>query len=179
MSRNNNQSWVVDVKVSEGTLWIGSSMYPLNNITSVRPLKYSYREPKARQLNGCGLTVGYFAIIAGIQFGIHHYKWFGTSSNLVSSIVAVALLIAFVAAYIEDRQPGTLRTYYQLEVETAGSSRVALTVENPSVAHELTRRIAAAINDPRTAFNMQVENIHVGDTNTTHGPGSPIIKGRG
>lgn len=164
---------LVDVGVDSGTLWIGSAAYPLRNISSVEPVRRIRTEKPERRKMSRRVSWGFIGgfLVTEIALGC-------ISLDLIG-LAALLFMGAFVIFSIIDKrlhpqaQPRTW-AYYQLHIGAGGKRQVALNVASEDVAHELTRKISGAIANPEYVFGMQVENLHIGDNNTTYGPESPI-----
>jgi hypothetical protein len=160
----------VNVKVEAGTLWIGGSAYPLKQISSVQPIKYTYKQPATQRFSGCAVLVAWF-VLAGVLGGAL------SAAHLapLDWLVQLMLIAGAVLVYVKGRTPERSWTYYRLHIGSGGVQQVVLNVASEDVAQELTRKITDAIDNPADGgFHMMVENLHFGDNNLTTGANSPI-----
>ncbi|MFD9699323.1 DUF6232 family protein [Lentzea sp. NPDC059081] len=156
---------VIDVRVSEQSLWVGTGEYPLKGISRVGSGVW---EP------GRGLLVRRFlGSVAG---------WW-LAGLLVASALAllrpgqdgppalVVLGLVTVTATKAVRLASWLRcTFHKLDVETAGLAKTVLVSKDAAVVHDLVALITTAVGDPDAEFHLKVDNFSLGDSSPSAEP---------
>lgn len=170
---------VIDVSVSEQILWIGSGAYPLRAITRVGYGKWKPR----RWFIGWTFVkfvvkwsfIG-FLVTAALHALLKEVAPSFSPDPKPLLLLLAASLVALIAFRATSLFRGYWRTFYQLDIETAGSSITAVASKDENVVRHLAELITNAINNPAAKFHLKVENFHVGDNITQHGPGSQVHK---
>jgi len=149
------------VRVSRRILWIGGEAYPLHNIARAQTVKVTPRRAAMAWsfVKATLLWVG-LGVAAALALGYAHRSESG--DPMVRGIwMAVAALVGLSALKLLAGLATRVR--YALVIETAGSPRTALVTRQRHVADQLVHRIMDAIDNPQATFEVQVENLHVGD----------------
>lgn len=164
------KSETIEVKISNQILWIGSEVYPLQNIARVSTAKVVYRKGAA-----VGRFIGFFflwiilgvvALVALFAAGVLNTdQQTNTAIGVVGAIVGLIVLIQFVrmVSIIAGRQ------LWALIIETAGTSHRAIVSRDKRPLDELVHKIVTAINNPAATYTMHVEKLHVGDNVSVSG----------
>lgn len=146
---------VIDVRVSQRILWVGTEAYPLHNIARAQTIKLVPKRGQA--LKALTLWVFLGAVTVGITnavdvtFGVVGFAVAGVTLALIA-ISAIRLMVALLTP-----------TFYALVIETAGTPYKALVGTDENLVIHIVHRIMAAINNPQAEFQFRVENFHVGD----------------
>jgi hypothetical protein len=154
---------VIDVRVSQRILWIGSDAYPLQNISRVGTDTW---QPQGGVfvMNFMKPVMPWLVMgsIAAILVGL---------TGLPRGLLALVVLSVLALAVAKIIQLVALMnsTFHELSIDTSGASRTALISKDQAVVQELVARITDAINNPMAEFQMQVVNHHVGDVINQHG----------
>lgn len=142
----------VNVRVSKRVLWVGEDAYPLQNIARARAALW---KPDANKgLNGCLGCLG-TAVVIAILAGASASK-----NTALTAVVWVLVIGAAVAAVVWSRRR---KPRYALQIETSGNPFTVLVNTDKEQLDRLVREIMDAIDNPEAEFQMQVENMHVGD----------------
>ncbi|MEU9932631.1 DUF6232 family protein [Streptomyces anulatus] len=128
---------VLEIAVKRRMLWIGSAALPLHNLTRVEAIKIKPDRNVLRFLLGLGLVAFVYSVT----------DW---APVLVLLIV---LVVYFVKALIAPETP-------VLVVETAGSSRVLVTLPSVDELRTIAGRIVHAIDHPEAEFTAYVHQLN-------------------
>ncbi|MFD5824252.1 DUF6232 family protein [Lentzea sp. NPDC060358] len=147
---------VIDVRVCEQSLWIGTDEYPLETISGVGTGPW---EP------GRGLLVWRFlGSVAG---------WWLAGLLVASALVvlrpgqngppalAVLGLVAVTAAKAVRLASWLRSTFHGLDLEIAGVPRTVLASKDGSVVHEVAALVTTALGDPGAEFHVKVESYRL------------------
>jgi Family of unknown function (DUF6232) len=144
------KSTSVQVRISEGVLWVGGDAYPLRNIARVSSKAYVF-DRSAAISRFVKVTIGLLILTA-----------------------IVAAIKPFLVAY-RLAQDLNIPSLYALFVETAGNPQAALTTTNGALVNRLIEEITSAIGHPQTAElqPISVSNFYdIGDKFTVSGSGN-------
>ena len=161
---------MLTVEVRQRTLWIGGDAYPLSNISRVQTSRW---KPRVGALIWAFVkaAIGWsvLGLAAAVIAAVATSRESGSAAMPLVGLVAVIVLalIAF-EAFRFVRRLSALR-FFELVIETAGSTRTPLMSKDEGVVVRLVTLIVTAIDNPQAEFQMQVENFHVGDNITQHG----------
>lgn len=166
---------LLDVRVDKGTLWIGSAAYPLSQITSVAPYDRYQSFPKRHEVSAARLIAIYIAalMVAGT---ISTDVGANPSVSELCSLALAALACLFFVIYKKGAVPAGHLSWCEVWIGVAGIPTVTVSLQDRQAAYALTADIAAAIANHEASFARQVkvQNLNIGNINTTHGPNSPI-----
>ncbi len=161
---------VIDVRVSQQILWIGSDAYPLKGITRVGSRTWVPRRGVLVWEFLKSVVGWWFAgfLIAVVLFYVQNLPilFMGLVAGLVTLTVVKAVRLSSWLRF----------TFHKLDVETASSSTTALVSKDPGVVRDLVVRITAAINNPAAEFHVKVDSFHLGDNITQHGDNSQVVR---
>ncbi|MEV7496227.1 DUF6232 family protein [Streptomyces anulatus] len=128
---------VLEIAVKRRMLWIGSAALPLHNLTRVEAIKVKPERNVLRFLLGLGLVAFVYSVT----------DW---APVLVLLIV---LVVYFVKALIAPETP-------VLVVETAGGSRILVTLPSVDELRTIAGRIVHAIDHPEAEFTAYVHQLN-------------------
>lgn len=147
------KSEVIDVRVSQRVLWVGAEAYPLHNIARARTVKVVPRPALSLYLG---------VIVLWIVLGIFLAGLLGFGLTIRHGLVVV-LIAAIVGVITIKLLPTLSKTFYALIIETAGRPYSLLVSADETLVTRLVHQIMDAIDNPQTEFQLQVENVHIGD----------------
>jgi Family of unknown function (DUF6232) len=178
----------INVRVSEGILWVGAEAYPLQNIARVQPVKIVPNRGAAWRRYVVAVVICVLLIAAGAAASRAASQASSLQSyNALHAVRAGAYALAAVLAVISTIWlivRLSKRTAYALVIETAGTPRTALVTYDENLVFHLVRRITAAINNPQdkwqehiTVIDNSSYNINARDMKGVQiGPGN-VFKG--
>jgi hypothetical protein len=149
----------VEVRVSNRILYVGSTAYPLQHVTSVEPVVLTPRRGEfvRRFFRRVGFSI-LAAVVALIVIACASGEPSG-GAYVAIGLALVGLLILHLFRLVRDL---ALPNLYVLAVENAAARQAAVATENRLVIEELVEKVIAAIDNPAVLFTATVNN-HVGD----------------
>jgi Family of unknown function (DUF6232) len=164
---------VIDVRVSQGILWVGSEAYPLQNIARVQPVKLVPSRRAAWKGFLKAVVFCVILIVAGAVAASAESRASSVQSHNVLRDVAIGMFaLAAVLAVISTIRlivKVSKRTAYALVIETAGTPRTALITYDANLVFHLANRITDAIGNPQDQWR---ESVSVINNYTVDGRGS-------
>jgi uncharacterized protein DUF6232 len=146
----------VEFRISRRMLWVDLEAYPLQMITRVRPIEITPNRPKI--LGGYARRAA--ALLGLATLGLVFLSCAGAAvPNWLVGVVAAVLLGAFAVQTADAVRLLTRPALYVLSVATAGTARAALVSEDRNLIHDLTRRVAEAIDNPAMEYAIHVDHI--------------------
>jgi hypothetical protein len=140
---------LVQVRISEGILWIGDDAYPLSNIARVS--SKAWVPDKGKIIRKWAWRI-FFAGIAMIV---------GFSANAAAGVLLALILVYVIYKLMDELKTPVL---YELMIETAGSPRQALISTDRALVSRLVVEITNAIGNPAyTLAPLTVTNYNLGD----------------
>jgi hypothetical protein len=138
----------IDIRLHDGTLWIGSRRYPLHTITRATTTEHrTDRETAVRQY---AVAVSSWLFPAAIVSAV--------SPQAVSALVTMTVLAWFATR--TSQLIRFLRTpLHELTLDTTGGRHRALVGTDPHALSDLAFRITDALNDPAMEFHTQVDRV--------------------
>lgn len=138
----------IDVRLHDGTLWIGSRRYPLHTVTRATTTE---RDPdRGAAVRHYAITVASWLFPATIVSAL--------SPEVISALVTITALWWFAAR--TSHLVGFLRTpLYELTLETTGGRHRALVSTDPHALSDLAFTITDAIGDPALEFHTRVDRV--------------------
>ncbi|MEE4595516.1 DUF6232 family protein [Streptomyces sp. DSM 41524] len=156
--------------VSKRLLWVGGACYPLENIARVYTLTIHPRckDAVVRFLKRAAKVTA--VAIALTIIGSLTFAGNGDSDSELLTFVYMGALAAVIYSFVEMIQVLSAREvsaqpHFVLAVETSGPSQAVVTSRNPQLLHQLVGRIAYAIENPETEFQVKVETITISPKN--------------
>jgi hypothetical protein len=155
---------VIDVRVSEGILWVGSEAYPLRNIARVQPVKVvpgrraAWKGYLKATVFWALLIVG-GAVAANVASRVSATQVHNILHDAANGAFALAAVLAVIST-IRLIMKLSKRTAYALVIETAGTPRTALVTYDQDLVFRLARRIADAISNPQKQWQERVSVIN-------------------
>ncbi|MFD4800373.1 DUF6232 family protein [Streptomyces anulatus] len=128
---------VLEIAVKRRMLWIGSAALPLHNLTRVQAIKIKPERNVLRFLLGMALVAVVYSVT----------DW---TPVLVLLIVLVVLFVKMMAT---PEKPA-------LVVETAGGSRLLVTLPSVDELRAIAGRIVHAIDHPEAEFTAYVHQLN-------------------
>lgn len=169
----------VDLVVSKRLLWVGGACYPLENIARVYTLTIHPRRKDAvvRFLKRAAKVTA--VAIALTIIGSLTFAGNGDSDSELLTFVYLGALAAVIYSFVEMIQVLSAQPHFVLAVETSGPSQAVVTSRNPQLLHQLVGRIAYAIENPETEFQVKVETITISPKNYYFGDNVNMYGGSG
>ncbi|MEU6588373.1 DUF6232 family protein [Streptomyces sp. NPDC046881] len=171
----------VELRVSKRILWIGSAVYPLQNIARVYTFTMRPRRKEAvlrflRYAAGT-LVVGFIAMLPGLP----SLTFQGADSGGASYVAWVWFLALAAAVYffIDMMSVLTAQPHYVLAVETSGASTGLVTSRDARHLDQLVGQISYAIDHPDTEFRVTVERLTVSPNHYYFGDNVNMYGGNG
>ncbi|MFH9269237.1 DUF6232 family protein [Streptomyces sp. NPDC017546] len=128
---------VLEIAVKRRMLWIGSAALPLHNLTRVEAIKIKPERNVLRFLLGMALVAVVYSVT-------------GWAPVLVLLIV---LVVYFIKMMVAPEKP-------VLVVETAGGSRVLVTLPSVDELRTIAGRVVHAIDHPEAEFTAYVHQLN-------------------
>ncbi|MFC8621616.1 DUF6232 family protein [Streptomyces anulatus] len=128
---------VLEIAVKRRMLWIGSAALPLHNLTRVEAIKIKPERNVLRFLLGLALVAVVYSV---------------TSWTPVF-VLLIVLVVYFVKAMVAPEKP-------VLVVETAGNSRILVTLPSVDELRTIAGRIVHAIDHPEAEFTAYVHQLN-------------------
>ncbi|WP_426501506.1 DUF6232 family protein [Streptomyces sp. D54] len=128
---------VLEISVKRRMLWIGSAALPLHNLTRVEAIKIKPERNVLRFLLGLGLVAFVYSMT----------DWAPVF------VLLIVLVVYFVKALVAPEKP-------VLVVETAGSSRILVTLPSVDELRTIAGRIVHAIDHPEAEFTAYVHQLN-------------------
>lgn len=153
---------LVEAKIKEQVLWIGTDAFPLRNVTATRraviePDRWGAVKRSLKSL----LALFIFLVIAMIV----GESVSGTLKEL-ATLSAMAMFVILIVVLVKRLRAPEL---YELIIETASSVQTVVASPDFMKVGALDKQIMEAINNPQVEFQLQIENAHIGDKITQHG----------
>lgn len=164
---------ILNVRVLDGMLWVGTAAFPLGKIASVAPYDCWRQVPAWHKVNGVVLIVVYSLAVLFTPPIVVSVNQHSLALD-ICSVALVVLAVLFIFLYVKGTVPARYVYWHEVRISVAGTAGVTLAMWDPQAAQVLTTNIATAIADPRAVFAMQVQNLNIEAINTTHGAHSPI-----
>ncbi|WP_258573152.1 DUF6232 family protein [Streptomyces sp. KM273126] len=153
---------LVEVKIKQQVLWIGSDAYPLRNVTATRRAVIVPDRLNAVKSFLKSLLVLFVLLIIAMTVG---ESVSDTLTELATSFAMVLFVVLFIVLVKRLRTP----ELYELIIETASSAQTVVASPNFMRVSALDKQVMEAINNPQAEFQLQIENAHIGDRITQHG----------
>ncbi|MGW5930160.1 DUF6232 family protein [Streptomyces anulatus] len=128
---------VLEISVKRRMLWIGSAALPLHNLTRVEAIKIKPERNVLRFLLGLGLVAFVYSVTDWVPV----------------LVLLIVLVVYFVKALVAPEKP-------VLVVETAGGSRVLVTLPSVDELRTIAGRIVHAIDHPEAEFTAYVHQLN-------------------
>jgi hypothetical protein len=148
----------ITFRISRRILWVGSTAYPLQHVSSVRSIEVVPR--RGRMLTAYGRRAG-----ATLVVGLAGLTMLACLGRAVPSMLAVLFTIAVLGVLawhtvdlVRWLRRGRL---YVLRVSVAGSQHRALVSQDRELIDDLSRRVVDAIDNPAAEFQISVENLEI------------------
>ncbi|MER5434952.1 DUF6232 family protein [Streptomyces sp. NPDC002588] len=169
----------IDLRVSKRLLWVGGACYPLENIARVYTLTIHPRRKEAvlRFLKTLVITAA-GTIALTVLSGITMVASRDTGSGLMTFVWLGSLAVT-IYSLVEMLQVLGAQSHHVLAVETSGPSQAVVTSRNPHHLNQLVGRIAHAIENPETEFQVMVESITISPKNYYFGDNVNMYGGSG
>lgn len=152
----------LEVRISNGILWVGSEAYPLKHVTRVRALTLRPERGAAvrRYVKSVLTWVLPGATAATVLF-------VGVGSN-IPAITVVAAVLGAIAVTTAKLASSLHRTLYELVVETDSDSHRPFVSADAEAVTEFVLRITDAIGNPHAEYRGRVGVLHIGDNINAH-----------
>ncbi|WP_257139241.1 DUF6232 family protein, partial [Streptomyces sp. wa1002] len=128
---------VLEIAVKRRMLWIGSAALPLHNLTRVEAIKIKPERNVLRFLLGLALVAVVYSVTDWVPV----------------LVLLIVLVVYFVKALIAPETP-------VLVVETAGASRILVTLPSVDELRAIAGRIVHAIDHPEAEFTAYVHQLN-------------------
>ncbi|MFF5183013.1 DUF6232 family protein [Streptomyces sp. NPDC000345] len=169
----------LELRVSKRLLWVGGACYPLQNVARVYTLTIHPRRKEAvLRFLRILLITGAVALTLTVLSGITMVADRDTGSGLMT-FVWLGSAGVVVYALIEMLQVLGAQSHHVLAVETSGPSQAVVTSRDPHHLNQLVARIAHAIENPETEFQVRVESITISPKNYYFGDNVNMYGGSG
>lgn len=150
----------VQVRISDGILWIGDDAYPVQNIARVSSKMWVPDRSKIRSKWIARIVLA--VIFAGVGFAINSFLG-----------ILLLLLVAFFIYKLIDALK--IQPLYELVIETSGSPQHALVSTDQALVSRLVAETTKAISNPHYALApITVNNYNNGDNVNMIGGNSNI-----
>jgi hypothetical protein len=151
------KSKVIDVAVRNQVLWIGGDAYPVRNIARARTV--GLRPNRAAAVRRFLKAVVLWVLLA--------------IGAAVADAKGVLLVVLVIISTIRLIRVLSLKTFYALVIETAGTPHTALVSTDEGTLRELVGKIMDAMHDAAVTFHQAIQNfdlrgaqgVQVGDGN--------------
>lgn len=155
---------VIEVRVSQGILWVGSEAYPLRNIARVQPVKLVPSRGAAvrrflKAVVFCVVLAVAAAAAAGVASRVSSTQGYNALHGVAVGLFALAAVLAAIST-IRLIIRLSRRAAYALVIETAGTPRTALVTYDENLVFHLARRITDAIGNPQQQWRERVSVIN-------------------
>ena len=138
----------VEIRASNGTLWIGDSARPLHTVT--RATTTELRPNHRTAVRHYAITVSVWLFPATIVSV--------ASPDAISALVTITALTWFATRTLHLAK--FLRTsLYELRLETTSGRHRVLVTDNAKAASDLAFTITDAVDNPTTEFSTRAEHI--------------------
>jgi Family of unknown function (DUF6232) len=158
------KSDLIDVRVKERILWIGSEAYPLQNIARARTA--ALPSQRGSLVWRFVKSVALWIVVVGVASLVLQSMGAPSVVDFLMTIALLALIVWRLIELLKVLQNGPL---YALVVETSGSPRTGLVSGDRAQLTDLVDRIMNAISNPHAEFQVTAQNVHVGDNFTMVG----------
>jgi len=155
----------VDLRVSKRLLWVAGAVYPLQNVARVYTLTVRPRRRDAT-VSFCKNVV--LTLAVAVAFTMLGAVTALGSVNLAGWMVLLVWLVTLAALIyflVELITVLSAQPHYVLAVETSGASTAVVTSADPQQLNWLVGRIAYAIENPETEFQVRVDSITISPKN--------------
>ena len=146
---------VIDVRVHEKILWIGSKAYAVPHIVMAELSPWRLRRTPALQAYAKSLLLYVVVLVAATTLGSSILIRSETLPKLALFVVA----IFFVARTIRLLEILSSGTYHVLVIRTAAASIEALISSDQRQLTKVADEIVQAINNPQANFTYQIEKL--------------------
>jgi len=138
----------VEIRASNGTLWIGDNAYPLHTLTRATTAELEPNRKAAVERYAVTVAMGLFpaTIVSAL------------TPDIISVLVTTTALTWFAIRTVRLVQFLTA-TLHELTIETTRGRHRALVSDNPRAVSDLAFRITDAINNPHTEFRTRTQRI--------------------
>jgi hypothetical protein len=153
---------LVDVKIENQVLWIGTDAYPLRNVTATR--RHVIEADRRGSVKSFVKSV--LALFVAMVISVTAGETFSqTLKELAPGVSVLVFLILVIVLVKRLRTPDV----HVLSIETPSTAETVIASTDWIKVHALNKQITEAISDPNTEFHVQIENVHIGDKITQHG----------
>jgi Family of unknown function (DUF6232) len=169
----------VDLTISKRLLWVNGACYPLENIARVYTLTIHPRRKEAvvRFLKRAAILAAVTVALSII--GTLALMGNEDAGNGLLTFVYLGAAGAGIYSFVEMMQVLSARPHFVLAVETSGPSQAVVTSRDPHLLVQLVGKIAHAIENPETEFQVKVETITISPKNYYFGDNVNMYGGSG
>jgi len=153
---------IIDVGVRRQILWVGGEAYPLHNIARAMTVKLVPRRGSAVGAFVRAVLLWAFLGLGGVV-ALRYAELSRSDADMLTNYLALGAVALMAVSTIKLLVALARPTLYALVIETAGTPRTAVVSPNRALLNQLVEQIMDAINNPSTAFNVQVENYYGGN----------------
>jgi Family of unknown function (DUF6232) len=146
------KSKVTDVAVRDQVLWIGREAYPVQNIARARTAELKPNRAAAVRRY---LSAVVFWVLLGIGAAVADAQGL---TGLGAAII-VLLVVLMIISTIRLIRMLSMRTFYALVIETAGTPHTALVSTDEGTLRELVGKIMEATRNPAITFHQAIQNF--------------------
>ncbi|MEV7782214.1 DUF6232 family protein [Kitasatospora sp. NPDC088351] len=147
--------------MSRRVLWVGADAYPLQNIARARRFEIVPRRGYAvRAFLKAEILV---VVLGAVALAITENIGDSSSPSGLATFAALVVLALFVLNIVKLVRRLRRPILHQLVIETSSSSDTAVVSTDVKEVNHLIGLIMEAIDNPQAEFQLQVENVHIGD----------------
>jgi hypothetical protein len=146
------KSKVIDVEVRNQVLWIGGDAYPVQNIARARTV--------GLRLNRAAAVRRYLkAVVLWVVLAIGAAVADAKGLKGVGAAIILLLVVLVIISTIRLIRVLSLKTFYALVIETAGTPHTALVSTDEGTLRELVGKIMEAMHSAAVTFHQAIQNF--------------------